>query len=31
LRSFKDQDLSERLYNKNEEIRKLVERYLHCM
>jgi glutamine synthetase len=31
LKAFEDQDLSERLYNKTEEIEKLVNRYLHCM
>lgn len=31
LKSYKDQDLSERLYGKNEEIRVLVEKYLHVM
>ncbi len=31
LRSFDDHDLSERLYKNTEEIRKLVEQYMHCM
>jgi glutamine synthetase len=31
LRSYNDFDLSERLYGKNEEIKKLVDFYLHCM
>ena len=31
LRSFDDRKLSERLYNKKEELKELVERYLHCM
>ncbi|MEN8117355.1 MAG: glutamine synthetase family protein [Bacteroidota bacterium] len=31
LRSFDDKNLSERLYNKKEEIRTLVEQYIHCM
>lgn len=30
LKSYDDKDLSERLYGKDEEIRKLVEKYLHC-
>ncbi|MFN8240360.1 MAG: glutamine synthetase family protein [Bacteroidales bacterium] len=30
LKSFDDKDLSQRLFNKNDEIRKLVEMYLHC-
>ncbi|MDQ7773281.1 MAG: glutamine synthetase family protein [Elusimicrobiales bacterium] len=30
LRAFDDRDLSERLYGKEEEIRKLVEEYLYC-
>lgn len=30
LKSFKDKDLSERLYGKNEEISELVKEYLHC-
>ena len=29
LKSFDDKDLSERLYGKEEELRKLVNRYLH--
>jgi glutamine synthetase len=31
LRAYEDRNLSERLYNRTEEIRELVERYLHCM
>lgn len=31
LRSYEDRDLSERLYGKNDEIRKLVDKYLHIM
>lgn len=31
LKSYNDQDLSERLYRKGEEIKKLVDMYLHCM
>lgn len=31
LRSYQDENLSERLYRKEEEIRLLVEEYLHCM
>ena len=31
LRAFEDQDLSKRLYNKTEEVKKLVDQYLHCM
>lgn len=31
LKSFNDQDLSERLYNKNEAIKELVDKYIHCM
>ena len=31
LKAFEDQDLSERLYKKTEELEKLVNRYLHCM
>jgi glutamine synthetase len=30
LKAFEDQDLSERLYKKTEELEKLVARYLHC-
>jgi glutamine synthetase len=30
LKAFNDKDLSERLFNKNDEIRKLVREYLHC-
>jgi len=31
LKAFEDQDLSEQLYNKTEEVKELVNRYLHCM
>ena len=31
LKSYKDQDLSERLYGKHEEIKALVDKYLHYM
>jgi glutamine synthetase len=31
LKAFEDQDLSERLYNKTEELKNLVNQYLHCM
>ncbi len=31
LKAFDDQTLSERLYNKPEEVEKLVDQYLHCM
>lgn len=31
LKSYEDEDLSERLYNKTEEIAALVNQYLHCM
>jgi glutamine synthetase len=30
LKSYDDKDLSERLYLRKEEIKKLVEEYLHC-
>jgi glutamine synthetase len=30
LRAYNDNDLSRRLFNKHDEIRKLVEQYLHC-
>ena len=30
LKSFEDADLSERLYGKNDEIRELVLKYIHC-
>jgi len=30
LRAFNDKDLSEKLFNKNDEILKLVIEYLHC-
>lgn len=31
LKSYKDKNLSEELYGKKEEIKKLVDEYLHCM
>lgn len=31
LKSFNDKDLSERLYGKEEEIHKIVLKYIHCM
>lgn len=31
LKAFEDKDLSERLYGKEDELRKLVMKYLHCM
>ena len=30
LKAFEDKDLSERLYKKNDEIKALVDHYLHC-
>jgi glutamine synthetase len=30
LKAYNDKDLSEKLFNKNDEIRKLVKEYLHC-
>ena len=30
LKSYDDKDLSRKLFNKNDEIRKLVDRFLHC-
>jgi glutamine synthetase len=30
LREFDDKGLSEKLYNNNEEISKLVRKFLHC-
>lgn len=30
LKSFDDKGLSEKLYNRNDEISKLVKKYLHC-
>jgi len=30
LKSYNDKDLSERLYSKEDEIKKLVDKYLHC-
>lgn len=31
LKSYEDKDLSERLYGKHDEIKKLVDKYLHTM
>jgi glutamine synthetase len=31
LKAFDDQELGESLFNKTEEVKKLVDRYLHCM
>ncbi len=31
LKSYNDKKLSERIYGRNDEIRKLVEEYMHCM
>jgi glutamine synthetase len=31
LKAFDDQSLSEKLYNKTEEVKKLVDLYIHCM
>ena len=31
LKSFEDKDLSERLYGNDDEIRKLVDKYIHWM
>ena len=31
LKSYNDKGLSEKLYGKTEEIRELVEKYIHCM
>ena len=31
LKSYEDKDLSERLYGKEDELRELVMKYLHCM
>ena len=31
LKKFDDKDLSERLYNKKEEIKIVVDKYIHCM
>lgn len=31
LKAFDDKNLSERLYGKNEEIKALVSKYIHCM
>ena len=30
LKSYDDKDLSERIYDREDEIRKLIEEYLHC-
>ena len=30
LKAYNDKDLSEKLFNKNDEIRKLVREYIHC-
>lgn len=30
LKSYNDKELSERLYGKEDEIKKLVDEYLHC-
>ncbi|MEI6049793.1 MAG: glutamine synthetase, partial [Bacteroidota bacterium] len=30
LRAFEDKDISEKLYNRNDEISKLVRQFLHC-
>jgi glutamine synthetase len=30
LKAYNDKDLSQRLFNKHDEIRKLVDQYLHC-
>lgn len=30
LKAFNDKDLSERIYDKPEEISKLVKQFLHC-
>jgi len=30
LKSYRDKDLSERLFDKEEEIKKLIDEYLHC-
>jgi len=31
LKAFDDKSLSESLFNKTEEVKKLVDQYLHCM
>ena len=31
LKAFDDQELSERLFNKTEEVKLLIDKYLHCM
>ncbi len=31
LKNYNDKDLSERLYNKKDEIKELVDKYIHCM
>jgi glutamine synthetase len=30
LKSYNDKDLSEKLHDKKEEIKKLIDEYLHC-
>ncbi|MGD0582423.1 MAG: glutamine synthetase family protein [Bacteroidales bacterium] len=30
LKAYNDKDLSQKLFNKNDEIRKLVDQFLHC-
>ncbi|MBA7691081.1 hypothetical protein ES703_99619 [subsurface metagenome] len=30
LKSYDDKDMSEKLYGKEDEIKKLVDEYLHC-
>ena len=31
LKGYEDKDMSEHLYNKKDEIKKLVDKYIHCM
>ena len=31
LKDYDDKDMSERLYNKKDEIKKIVDKYIHCM
>ena len=31
LKKYDDKDMSERLYKKNEEIKRVVDKYIHCM
>jgi hypothetical protein len=31
LKSYEDRKLSEQLYQREDQIRELVEQYLHCM